>query len=767
MSAQSLSEIVGQRELVMVSNRLPVDRVISSDGEMTWRSSPGGLVTAVEPIVRELGCLWVGWPGAADEDVEPFRIGGMRLEPVTLSAQEIEEYYEGFSNTTLWPLYHDVIAQPEYHREWWESYRTVNQRFAERVAATAGEGAIVWVHDYQLQLVPQILRELRPDLTISFFLHIPYPPSRLFAQLPWSRQIVEGILGSDVIGFQRVGDAGSFRLTAEQRTRAHSRGNTLVLPATVDAEEREVVAQEFPISIDAAAFSELAKREDVQARAREIREDLGNPETVMLGVDRLDYTKGIRHRLKAVGELLEDGDLDVSDAVLIQVASPSRERVEAYQLLRDEVEVTVARINGAHGTIGRAPIVYLHQGFPREEMAALYLAADVLLVTPLRDGMNLVAKEYVACRNDEQGVLVLSEFTGAADELHDALLVNPHDIDGLKALILRATHMPLSEQQRRMRAMRRALFGNDVTHWASNILGTVAAFAELRESNSLNDHAEGVEPSQILNVYIPRSVDERVRRLATAPSLIVASDFDGTLSPLVERPERARMLPRARQALEVLQEAPGVEVVILSGRSLASLAETGVESDRWIISGSHGAELVGMEVTGDAGSVGASGGMFGDEERNRIALITRRFERVFGREPGVMLEPKPFGIAVHTRQVADAAHGEELLAAAAEMGAASGMHMREGKMVREFATRTASKGDAINWIRSQLPQSPVLFLGDDVTDEDVFKVLRPDDLGIKVGEGDTAARERIPDTDTAAAVLALLARLRTGIVIGS
>lgn len=766
MESQNLSDIVGQREFVMVSNRLPVDRVVGPDGEESWRTAPGGLVTAVEPIVQQLGCLWVGWPGSPDEEVEPFELGTMRLEPVPLSSDEVEQYYEGFSNGTLWPLYHDVIVQPEYHRTWWDTYRAVNRRFAERVAATAGEGAIVWVHDYQLQLVPQMLRELRPDLTIAFFLHIPFPPRRLFAQLPWRRQILQGMLGADVIGFQRVGDAVSFRIAVERYLRVPTRGNTVVLPATAEGPAREVVAQEFPISIDARAFSELAKRDDVRERARQIREDLGNPKRVMLGVDRLDYTKGILHRIKAFGELLEDGDIDASDTVLVQVASPSRDRVEAYQQLRNEVEMTVARINGRHGSVGHTPIVYLYQGYPREEMAALYLATDVMLVTPLRDGMNLVAKEYVACRNDERGALVLSEFTGAADELLDALLVNPHDIDGLDQVIVRAAHMPVSEQKRRMRAMRQRVFENDVAHWASNMLGAVGAVANARELTAEGE-GDGTELASSAPVFISQQVTDHIRRLATSPTLTVACDFDGTLAPLVPNPEKARMLPRARQALEVLQSAPGVNVVLLSGRSLESLRQVKAMGDGWIVSGSHGIEVVGLAPELEAEKASAVGGPLTTKERDQIAKITRRFERVFGPEQGVMLEPKPFGIAVHTRQVPDRAHGEELLDAAGEIGTAAGLHERRGKMVREFSVRTTSKGEAIDWIREQLPAAPVLFLGDDVTDEDVFKVLGSDDLGIKVGDGKTAASQRVPDTATAAAVLARLARLRTGVVIGS
>ncbi|MFT4231236.1 MAG: bifunctional alpha,alpha-trehalose-phosphate synthase (UDP-forming)/trehalose-phosphatase [Leucobacter sp.] len=758
-----MQDATGGRELVMVSNRLPVDRVVAADGSSSWRTSPGGLVTAVEPIVEQLGCLWVGWAGSADERVEPFEIGSMRLAPVELSAEDIELYYEGFSNGTLWPLYHDVIAQPEYHREWWDRYRRVNQRFAERVAEAADRDAIVWVHDYQLQLVPAMLRELRPDLTIAFFLHIPFPPSRLFAQLPWRKRIVEGLLGADVIGFQQVTDAVAFRMTAERFTRVPALGNTIVVPAAGEARSRTVLAQEFPISIDAAAFAQVAARPEVRRRAEEIREELGSPRTMMLGVDRLDYTKGIRHRLKAYSELLADEEIDAADIVFVQVATPSRERVDAYRQLRDEVELTVGRINGEHGSIGHSPLVYLHRGYTREEMVALYLAADVLLVTPLRDGMNLVAKEYAACRTDERGVLVLSEFAGAADELRDALLVNPHDIEGLKAAIVRAAHMPAEEQRRRMRSLRRTVSDNDVAHWAAGYLGAVHAAAEAHQAGP---SGERTEPIQVGASFVPRSIDDRVRRLAALPSLIVATDFDGTLAPIVSRPQDARILPRAGQALDVLSTAAGTSVALLTGRSLAGLAETGLRGDGWIVSGSHGAELVGLDGGAGEGSE-APGRPLGEEEAERLRRLTRRFERVLGGEAGVRLERKPFGIAVHTREVPDREQAAELLAAAVVLGTDAGMHVREGKEVREFSVRETDKGTVLQRIRAELPAAPVLFLGDDVTDEDVFETLGPDDLGIKVGPGKTAAAERVPDAETAAAVLALLAELRTGIVIGS
>ena len=466
---------------VVVSNRLPVDRVVDGDGEERWNQSPGGLVTALEPIMRGTDGAWVGWVGAPDFEHEPFDHGGIRIVPVTLSQEDIERYYEGFSNDTLWPLYHDVIAPPSFHRIWWDSYVSVNQRFTNAVAEVTAQGGTVWVQDYQLQLVPRMLRHARPDLTIGFFNHIPFPAYGIFSQLPWRTQIVEGLLGVDVIGFQRVADAGNFSRAVRRLVGYTTKSPLIEIPARGGHPARQVIARAFPISIDAAAFEEIARRPAVQERARQIRADLGNPKTIMLGVDRLDYTKGIGHRLKAYEELLQEGRIDPEEVVLVQVASPSRERVDTYRQLRDEIELTVGRINGDFGALGHEAVTYLHHGFPREEMVALYLAADVMLVTALRDGMNLVAKEYVAARFDDDGVPVLSEFTGASDELRQALLINPHDIDGLKDTIVRATEMPRPERRRRMRALRKRVRENDVAHWSREFLRTLSEHSDASE----------------------------------------------------------------------------------------------------------------------------------------------------------------------------------------------------------------------------------------------------------------------------------------------
>ncbi|MFG6401725.1 trehalose-6-phosphate synthase [Microbacterium sp. P04] len=465
---------MSKADFVVVANRLPVDRAGDSD---EWRRSPGGLVTALEPVMRKAEGAWVGWPGQPDVQLDPFDFEGTHLVPVMLTADDVENYYEGFANDTIWPLYHDVIAAPRYRRVWWDSYVKVNRRFAEAAADAAAENAIVWVQDYQLQLVPKMLRDARPDLTIGYFHHIPFPAYGLYSQLPWRKQVLEGLLGADVIGFQRVADAGNFARAVRRQLRYETKASGISVP-TADGTTRTALAKAFPISIDAESYIELAQRPDIQARAVEIRESLGNPKTILLGVDRLDYTKGIRHRIKAFQELLEDGRLSVDDATLVQVASPSRERVATYMKLRDEIELAVGRVNGDYDTMGHTAVRYLHQAYPREEMVALFLAADVMLVTALRDGMNLVAKEYVAARVDNRGALVLSEFAGAADELGSAILINPHDIDGLKDAIMRAVEMPPAEQGRRMRALRRRVREHDVEDWSRDFLDALAVFHE-------------------------------------------------------------------------------------------------------------------------------------------------------------------------------------------------------------------------------------------------------------------------------------------------
>ncbi|MGD9997103.1 MAG: trehalose-6-phosphate synthase [Ilumatobacteraceae bacterium] len=464
-----MSEPATTHDFVIVANRLPVEST-----DQGWRESPGGLVRALVGLLRERSGAWVGWAGVVDDDTPAFEHDGISLEPIPLDASQVAGYYESVSNAALWPLYHDAIRSSIYDAESWASYKAVNQAFAERTAAVAAPGATVWVHDYHLQLVPGILRRMRPDLRIGFFLHIPFPPQELFMRLPWREEVIEGLLGADVIGFQRNVAAENFIGLANRLLGLATDG------ATISAEDgRTVEVGSFPISIDLAEFEALACSESTVIEAHEIRGRLGNPAVVMLGVDRLDYTKGIEERLVAFRSLLtarrSDDRLTRPPIVLVQVAVPSRETVGDYQAQRERVEQLVGAINGEFATLGHPAVHYLHQSLPLAELVALYRAADVMVVTPLRDGMNLVAKEFVASRPDDAGVLVLSEFAGAVDELRDAVIVNPHDPEALVESLATAVAMGEAEMRDRMQRLRAAVSANDVHSWASSFLGHLAA----------------------------------------------------------------------------------------------------------------------------------------------------------------------------------------------------------------------------------------------------------------------------------------------------
>ncbi len=454
----------GSAGLVVVSNRLPVRLDGDDPARARWRTSPGGLVSALTPVLRGRDGVWVGWPGLPGRVNHPDSHEGIALHGVPLTDEEYADFYVGFANGTLWPLYHDAIRSPSFERRWWQAYLTVNHRYAQAAAAAASTGATVWVHDYHLQLVPMMLRALRPDVRIGFFLHIPFPPQELFVQLPWRREILEGLLGADLVGFQVAGAAANFARLARRLT------DTVAADGGLQHDGRHVRVGAFPISIDAAYLAERATDPHVQQRARQIRRDLGDPELVLLGVDRLDYTKGIDQRVRAIAELFAEGTLRPPRHVMVQIAVPSREDDGHYQTEREHLERLVGEANGAFSHVGHPAIHYLHRSVPVDELVALYLAADVMLVTPLRDGMNLVAKEYVAARVDATGALVLSEFAGAARELRGAILVNPHDLDGIKGAIRQAMELDPVEARSRMRRLRRVVRGADVYAWAQSFL---------------------------------------------------------------------------------------------------------------------------------------------------------------------------------------------------------------------------------------------------------------------------------------------------------
>ena len=459
-----------RRSYVIVAHRLPVDRVDDGDGPPVWRRSPGGVAAVLRGLSADQGHAWIGWTGQPGAPPPPFEHEGILLHPVGLAAGEVERHYEGFCNSAIWPLFHDRVEQPEFRRRWWQDYLRVNQRFADAAARVAARGASVWVHDFQLMLVPAMLREQRPDVRIGFFLHVPFPPVELFNQIPRRAEVLKGLLGADLVGFQRPLAAHNFL----QLTR-HVLGLRPLRDGVEHPEGRMVTCGAFPISIDVTATERRANHPDVLARAADIRAELGHPRLLFVGIDRLDYTKGIANRLIAYGELLAEKALIPGEAVLVQQASPTRERAARYRELRQRIEGLAGHLNGAYGRMGSPAVYCSHQPYSVDEAAALYRAADVMLVTPLRDGMNLIAKEYVASRTDERGVLVISEFAGAAAELRQAVFCNPHDVDGLKEAIMRAATMDPADAAVRMRTMRAHLRSHDAAAWMTSLQEALVA----------------------------------------------------------------------------------------------------------------------------------------------------------------------------------------------------------------------------------------------------------------------------------------------------
>jgi len=438
--------------VLIVSNRLPITASLADD-RLSLSDASGGLATGLRGCHERSGGLWIGWPGLPSPLAPPLqteledRLHERGIVPVPLSEDELRAYYEEFSNGVLWPLFHYLLDRLPLGAADWSTYETVNRRFADAVVAHYRPGDLIWVHDYQLMLVPALVRQQLPDARIGFFLHIPFPAAEVFRILPWRRQILSGLLGADLVGFHTYAYQQHFAAAVAELVPGEPDEDGIWL------EDRRVRFGIFPMGIDAAAFSDRAASSEVAAAASEMKTQAGD-RAILLGVDRLDYTKGILRRLLAFEALLRSDDTLRERARLVQVAVPSRASVSSYQEYRREVEETIGRINGAYGTIQSVPIHYLYQSVSMEQLVALYRAADVMLVTPLRDGMNLVAKEYVASRVDEDGVLVLSEFAGAAEELQEALTVNAYDVDDISAAMRRALGLSAAERRARMRALR-------------------------------------------------------------------------------------------------------------------------------------------------------------------------------------------------------------------------------------------------------------------------------------------------------------------------
>jgi trehalose 6-phosphate synthase/phosphatase len=708
--------------VLIVANRLPVT-VRATEDSVEVQKSSGGLATGLLRPHEQSGGLWIGWSGAPELTELQQRqldrqLAEMRLVAVPLTADQVTRYYEGFSNGVLWPLFHYLLDQIPLHVRDWEPYVEVNQRFADIVAEHYQPGDLIWVHDYQLLLLPELLRQRLPEARIGFFLHIPFPSEDLFRTLPQRDRLLRGLLGADLVGFHTPAYLRHFAASLTQ-----------ILGITVEIDriqlaDREVRLGVFPMGIDAETFRGLAQDPAVLAEARALRGD--GRVKLLVGVDRLDYTKGIPHRLLSYERMLQ-AHPDLRERVrLIQVAVPSRTGVEAYQEFRSLVDGLVGRINGDFATPTWVPVHYIYRGLSEPELVALYRAADVMLVTPLRDGMNLVAKEFVATRTDGDGVLVLSEFAGASWELPEALQVNPYDVDGTAESCYRALTMSLEERRNCLGPLRVRVETYDVHRWA-------ATFLEQLEGITRRPAASRRAPGG------PSAARQALfARLRDSEDLLALLDYDGTLVPYTATPELARPDPTLLELLGALAARPHTEVHVVSGRARETL-------EHWLgalplsLHAEHGfwSRPVG---TAEWKAIGEIGGSWREPALAILRDITAR-------TPGSLIEVKAVALTWHYR-MADPESGErranELRLHLTQLLSNQPVEILAGHKVIEIRPYGIHKGRIVPPLSPDaIAGTTVLAIGDDRTDEDMFAALPADAITIRVGPGATQARFRL------------------------
>jgi trehalose 6-phosphate synthase/phosphatase len=709
--------------VLIVANRLPIT-VRASEAGVEVQKSSGGLATGLLRPHEQSGGLWIGWSGASDQLTESQQaeldqqLAAMRLVAVPLSADQITRYYEGFSNGVLWPLFHYLLEQVPLHVRDWEPYAEVNQRFADVVAQHYQPGDLIWVHDYQLLLLPELLRQRLPDARIGFFLHIPFPSEELFRTLPERDLLLRGLLGADLVGFHTPTYLRHFAASLTQ-----------ILGLTVDIDrvqltDREVRLGVFPMGIDAETFIALAEDPAVQAEAKALRGD--GTVKLLVGVDRLDYTKGIPRRLLSYEKMLQTHP-DLRGRVrLVQVAVPSRTGVGAYQEFRSLVDGLVGRINGDFATPSWVPVHYIFRGLSERELVALYRAADVMLVTPLRDGMNLVAKEFVASRTDGDGVLVLSEFAGASWELPEAIQVNPYDVEGTAESCYRALMMGPEERRTRLEPLRARVQAYDVHRWAATFLEQLETITQ-RQPSSRRAPAGAIAARQALQA-----------RLRDAEDLLALLDYDGTMVPYTATPELARPDPALLELLGALAARPRSEVHVVSGRPRETL-------EHWLgalpiaLHAEHGfwSRPVGSTEWTALGELGGSW-------REPALTILRD---ITARTPGSLIEVKSAALAWHYRMAdreAGARRANELRLHLTQLLSNQPVEILAGHKVIEIRPYGIHKGRIVPPLPPErLATTTILAIGDDRTDEDLFEALPPEAITVRVGPGPTRAHFRL------------------------
>ena len=709
--------------LIVVSNRLPVALVREGAGWKAERSA-GGLATAMDPILKRAGGVWIGWSGISGE-VPAEALELLRQEQgclaVNLPADIQEKFYEGYANGALWPLFHSFTSKLQFASENWEAYIEANRRFCAAVVEEFQPGDRIWVHDYHLMLLPNMLREQLPEAAIGFFLHIPFPASDVFAILPRGEELLSGLLGADLLSFHTHLHVQHFRQSLRR---------ILGKESTVDRLEvsgREVRLQALPISIAAEEFVKQTNQSETVEQLKKLRTQYQG-QKVIVAVDRLDYTKGIPERLRTFRRLLASTPELIGKLVLLQVAVPSRENVEDYQVLRSEVHELISEINGEFGTPAWVPVVYIHRGISRSELVAVYQLADVAWVSPLRDGMNLVAKEYVACHADGAGVLVLSSFAGAAAEMGEALLINPWDQERTGLTVTRALNMNEEEKHDRMRALHERVIRNDVFAWGERFLEILDEAAKVRSGR-----APDTPP------FLP--FEALVEDYRKAPKRLLLLDYDGTLVPLAARPRDAAPDADLLAILSRLTSSEANRVIVISGRRAADLEHWLGQVPRLGLAVEHGARW--RLPDSDNWQVRSIEAAWKDS----VQPILQHF---VDRTPGSFIEEKEFALVWHFRTI-EAEFGDwlaaELVAMLEGMLAETELRAYRGHKIVEVKPMWANKGAFANELLSERANDEwILALGDDRTDEDLFTHLPETAWSVHVGGGPSKARYRIVDT---------------------
>jgi len=710
-----------QNKIIVVSNRLPVTINKKKDG-LKIQQSPGGLSTCLHSIQEEGKAIFVGWPGywpANDEEkryIEKSLINHYHSYPVFISPAEISKYYYGFTNRTLWPLFHYFSTYCAYEESEWEAYKKVNQKFFQKVSELSSSQDIFWIHDYHLMLLPALIRKSFPQSAIGFFLHIPFPSSEVFRVLPWREEILEGLLGADLLGFHTYEYARHF-LSSVLRLLGyeHEFGAILV-------DNRIVKVENFPMGIDSLHLEELLQQSSIQKEIKKLEEKIWTQKRkIILSVDRLDYTKGIAQRLKGIELFLEKNPKWHNRFTYIMLCVPSRTKVKHYSLLKEEVDSMVGRINGRFGIPGWIPIHYMYRSLPFEKLLPLYSVADVALVTPLRDGMNLVAKEYVASKKDNRGVLVLSETAGAASELGEALLVNVNNKEDLEAALTQALEMSAEEQKKGMESMRKRLFEYDVFHWAKSF---VERIKDAKEIQAQHEH-------QKLNEEWKRKLISDFKK---SKNRLLLLDYDGTLVTFTMKPEQAKPDVGLKRLLYSLVRDPLNTLVIVSGRDRATI-------EHWL--GKIPCGLVaehGAWIKKDPLHYWEKKKIISGDWKEQLKPILKTYEV---RVPGSLVEEKEYGIAWHYRK-ANPELGQlrsgELFDYLNEFLANTDLQVMHGNKVIEVRVSGINKGNGVMPWLSENKWDFILALGDDWTDEDLFKILPATAYSIKVSYGPSQAR---------------------------